>query len=454
MLKRLPSDQLSGVPELRNSREVAPLADTEQVFGLRREVLAAAEREATEIVTAANNEVRRVVSRARRELLVLATQVQSVSRSEDLLLPDTLEREPRDTPLHLKCLVDSPETPRRVLDHARRDFEVLWEETEALHLRLHPEPAEPLSSYFVSETPAIPSVRQAFLPASKPGALFSPKPDSTGRLVRPFVALFTVIGTAILVATIWWRSDTPGALRGDRLPESHPLAGDIALEQEAIAPGGPMEVSLNAAAGTSGGDGQFMVHDLPVTVPPGAGTPASTERLLPADAPPAAAPLLERALPPTLPASSPAPQVDAGQPAHPEAPPAPASAEAEDLPPPAPTPSAPAGRVDIVLIGQSWLDAYYRSDSAAISSVAADNLTIFDQRAPEERLPGGLTNVVRTLDDVQLELVGDSAILSARMTERAETGGHVQQHAALVSQMWIRRTGRWQLTNVRLVNAN
>ena len=54
----------------------------------------------------------------------------------------------------------------------------------------------------------------------------------------------------------------------------------------------------------------------------------------------------------------------------------------------------------------------------------------------------------RNLDEVALELTGDVAVFTARMTEHAESGG---EHVSRVSQFWQRRNGRWFVTNVRII---
>ena len=71
-----------------------------------------------------------------------------------------------------------------------------------------------------------------------------------------------------------------------------------------------------------------------------------------------------------------------------------------------------------------------------------------DERSVTERFPawqGG--GVQRNLDEVALELTGDVAVFTARMTEHADACEHVSR----VSQFWQRRNGRWFVTNVRII---
>jgi ketosteroid isomerase-like protein len=106
------------------------------------------------------------------------------------------------------------------------------------------------------------------------------------------------------------------------------------------------------------------------------------------------------------------------------------------------------GRPDLVQAAQQWLDAYQRRDRDAMSAMATDNVTVSDERSVTERFPAWQGGVQRNLDEVALELTGDVAVFTARMTEHADAGG---QHISRVSQFWQRRGARWYVTNVRII---
>jgi hypothetical protein len=110
-----------------------------------------------------------------------------------------------------------------------------------------------------------------------------------------------------------------------------------------------------------------------------------------------------------------------------------------------------ATQLAIISAGQLWLDAYYRRDSEGMAAVAARDPNVADERQLNERLPEGLQNVQRVFEGVQLELFGDGALFTARMTERADIGGEPLAQASVVSQMWVRQGGQWRLTGVRLL---
>jgi ketosteroid isomerase-like protein len=154
-------------------------------------------------------------------------------------------------------------------------------------------------------------------------------------------------------------------------------------------------------------------------------------------------------------ATAPVVQADAPLPAsRPEGRPAQTTAAVTPSPAPAATESAagesgvPAGpRPDLVQAGQQWLAAYQRRDRDAMAVTGTDNITVSDERSVTERFPAWQSNIRRDLDQVELELTGDTALLTARMTEHAEAGEHVSR----VSQIWLRRNGRWRLADVRII---
>jgi cytoskeletal protein RodZ len=106
------------------------------------------------------------------------------------------------------------------------------------------------------------------------------------------------------------------------------------------------------------------------------------------------------------------------------------------------------GRPDLVQAAQQWLDAYQRRDRDSMNAMATENVTVSDERSVTERFPAWQGGVQRNLDEVALELTGDVAVFTARMTEHADAGS---EHVSRVSQFWQRRSGRWFVTNVRII---
>jgi hypothetical protein len=104
----------------------------------------------------------------------------------------------------------------------------------------------------------------------------------------------------------------------------------------------------------------------------------------------------------------------------------------------------------IVSAAERWFESYYRRlpyDAFGTSH----RPSVADGRQPDSRLPEGIREVNRTFDNVQVQVVADTAVYSARMTERGQAGEVSATYASRVSQVWVRRGTGWQLMDVRLL---
>ena len=63
-----------------------------------------------------------------------------------------------------------------------------------------------------------------------------------------------------------------------------------------------------------------------------------------------------------------------------------------------------------------------------------------------------IVTVRRTLERITFQFAGDSAILTARMTEGANVGGKLLQYVSWVSQIWVHDANEWRLLDVRIVS--
>jgi ketosteroid isomerase-like protein len=87
-----------------------------------------------------------------------------------------------------------------------------------------------------------------------------------------------------------------------------------------------------------------------------------------------------------------------------------------------------------------------------MSTAGTENMSVSDERSVTERFPAWQVGVRRDLDQVELELTGDTALLTARMTERSgDSATTSAQHVSRVSQIWVRRNSRWRLADVRII---
>jgi len=343
-----------------------------------------------------------------------------------------------------------------------------------------------------------------------PSRLFAQDETRTpARSARTFVGLFAATGALAVVATIWWalsRDSAPlSAATAPVIAEktaaaapatptvtptvAAPAPGTLALTIEARRPSwiraqidgkdeagriyqagetrhiyGARSVSIRAGdagavfvgldGGTArplGADGAAATKQFSATVTPAVATTTArpSEGLTTAAATaavpiPAPAPAVARSV-----AETPAPTVRAPAPTSAQ-PPATAARTATPATTEAPAPArdgVSGGRTDLVQAAQQWLDAYQRRDREIMSAMATDNVTVSDERSVTERFPAWQGGVQRNVDEVALELTGDVAVFTARMTEHADAGEHVSR----VSQFWQRRNGRWFVTNVRII---
>jgi len=244
-------------------------------------------------------------------------------------------------------------------------------------------------------------------------------------------------------------------------------AGDAGAVYVSVNKGAPTALGPDGAAVTR----NFVVGSRPEGTPPApatsvaaaptvAGTPIPIPGIPPSQPPPKAA------------AGSPFPPIPVPlvQPAPPSSPvqpnPAPATVtrnespsvplprtEAATVPPPPATVPAPnaAGNGSptnaIVAAARQWLDAYQRQERSMMAALSTDSLQLADERRADEKFPAGVA-VSRSLDHVSVQIAADTAVLTAVMTEKGDSGTRVSP----VSQVWVLSGGQWRVRQVRLVS--
>lgn len=512
-------------------------AQARDLARLREQVLAAADREARDIAAAVRSDIRQILLKARRELLVLAAQVEAATNAPQDAEPAQQGDANDLVRLHADDLHPAQEAyawarrdMHRILDEARPDLEALAGEAGALRSSLIQSHA-PVRTAPLSRPPA-PSPFQPPRAAESPRISYSDS-HRVRRSLTGFVIVFITLGLAIVIATGWWlrRSTAPRGPSPQQTiepvteavvpqPEETPLPAPAPAEPAEIPAGlsvniearrlawmrvtvdgrvaaarlfeagetqqidGAQQVSIRAGdagavfvsvdggeASALGRDGQVVTRRFalePPASPAGSLPPPSIgdlsvvpnrdltetalpEPLLPTNADQDARPQAGASELPALEAPA---VVDTGAPAvAPQSAAKPAAAGTSSLP--RDTASAASASETLVGAAERWLDAYYRQDRTAMAAVATADMSISDERTDNERLPRGLAGVRRTLDDVNIQVFGDNALVTARMTERFEDvlAARMLMASSFVSQMWARRADRWQLDNVRIVGA-
>jgi hypothetical protein len=117
----------------------------------------------------------------------------------------------------------------------------------------------------------------------------------------------------------------------------------------------------------------------------------------------------------------------------------------------APVEVAATAEDELVGLSRRWLDAYLSGNSNTMLAVSGGTPEVRDQRPPSERATPTGPAARRVFEAPRLQRGADIGIFSVRMTERP-TAATEPERVALVSQVWMRRTGKWQLIDVRIVS--
>lgn len=118
------------------------------------------------------------------------------------------------------------------------------------------------------------------------------------------------------------------------------------------------------------------------------------------------------------------------------------------------------GEGQIVRLEHSWNSAIRTRDSAALERLLASDFTL----AADGRTHGAvrratwLSATLRPVafdtlgsDNISVSLHGDSATATLRTFWRARVSGQRVSAASRVSDLWVRRKGRWQVKSRRVI---
>jgi len=107
---------------------------------------------------------------------------------------------------------------------------------------------------------------------------------------------------------------------------------------------------------------------------------------------------------------------------------------------------------DLVAVAQSWAAAIVSNDAGSIAAFMADEWVIVSESgvSPREQFlalvaSGELTHSAMDLvSDARIRSYGDTALLTARMTNTAHHRGHRFDADEWTTDVFVRRDGRWQ----------
>ena len=195
----------SSVPSLINeyrTQEDAHRARARELTRLQQEVFTTAAREASEIVSSARSEVRRVILQARRDLLMLAAQVDVIGNmATDGAAP--AEGTPR-------TLSAARQDLRQVLHEASGEFQTVADYSQALQAQTAQLQALPIADVPAeATTPSPQSEAWENIRAKVASTRETPETEPVtpaARGTRMFVVAFVMAGVAIVAGMLWWMS--------------------------------------------------------------------------------------------------------------------------------------------------------------------------------------------------------------------------------------------------------
>jgi len=478
---------------------------------LQADLLAAAEEEAAAIVEEARREITVTVRRARRDLLLIRAQLQLIGLEprqiagtglEPTPLPEVTQPPPS---LHDEALPDTwpAEVPRDAIvvnrTHAlRHAVAEAATELETLPAPVPPrESHDPAISGTETRSPLLSPVATPWLigavvlvlaiaggilgwkyggRSEQPAAAVAGA-DTAARQAPSNSASSASSGTSTIASSpappatvenrgvspsrvvlkttrpVWMRIDVDGNRDDGRLHPADETTELTPTRSLAIRVGDAGAVLLSRGGG-------------PATVMGASGEVLTRQISIPnAAKPPAAPPVAEKPAAPVPPVTSPTPAgrgttvasaTPAGRGGTPTAP-APAAPAR-----PQPTTSAPDQRTPASTPPQAldaeqqaaifarhvqWLDAYGRSDQAAISTLTASGFSLRDERTGRSANAAASTGTPMQVSDVHIDVAGVGAVLTARL--RTTVDGVTSE--SMLSEVWVRgEQQRWSLMGVRI----
>ena len=106
----------------------------------------------------------------------------------------------------------------------------------------------------------------------------------------------------------------------------------------------------------------------------------------------------------------------------------------------------------LIDLQHAWMDAWVREDFETLEAILAPEFTLVSARTDRLVDRAGwlaLLDTVKgeafTYDDIQVDVFGDAAVVHARATQVARVGGQRWDGSFVLTDVWVRRDGRWQV---------
>ena len=108
---------------------------------------------------------------------------------------------------------------------------------------------------------------------------------------------------------------------------------------------------------------------------------------------------------------------------------------------------------ELIRLQNEWMDAWRRRDRATLEAIVAPEITLTSARTDrlvsrEQWLEIALTRAVARsfrYEDFHVRVFGDAAVVKSRATQEATVDGTDWSETFMLTDVWIRRDGRWQV---------
>jgi len=106
----------------------------------------------------------------------------------------------------------------------------------------------------------------------------------------------------------------------------------------------------------------------------------------------------------------------------------------------------------LIQLQNDWMDAWRRSDNARLEEILAPEFTLTSARTDQIvdrsewlRMLPGVRNESFEYSGFRIDVFGDAAVVRSRMTQVATVGDQRWDGTFVLTDVWIRRAGRWQV---------
>lgn len=112
----------------------------------------------------------------------------------------------------------------------------------------------------------------------------------------------------------------------------------------------------------------------------------------------------------------------------------------------------PDDQTTLIQLQNDWMKAWHDLDMPAIEAILAPEFTLTSARSDQivDR-PDWIANLGRVRNesfaysDFRIDVFGDAAVVRSKLTQAATVGGERWDGTFVLTDVWVRRQGRWQV---------